>query len=173
MFVYGSLLNPEELKRYNITPSRCRPAIIHGYRIVFDKRSRRRCAAANLKECINDKCEAVGIVCDTDDETIKYLDAREKGYYKASITCSILERERDSSIEVDAYIYISYERLSNSEVKKCISDPRFAKYLEIIAEGVIYWNKILPSFRERYLRGISKDPTHLIIADKLEELTSR
>ena len=71
-------MNPRELESYNIKPLECRPAIIYGYRIVFDKKSRKRCATANLEKCIDNGCEVVGVVCSVDDNIVKYLDEREK-----------------------------------------------------------------------------------------------
>ncbi len=166
VFVYGSLLSPNELRNTGIDVTKCKPALLRGYCIAFNKNSRGRCAAANLERC--EDCEVVGIVCEVDHEVIKRLDERERGYRREHVICITLECYVTPTIS--AYVYVSDKRLSNNEIKRCVEDYRFKEYLKTIAKGIVYWNKRLTSFTKRYLSGIRGDDIHSVIVDNLRKL---
>ena len=165
VFVYGSLLSPRELRKKGIDPSRCRPAVLPGYRIVFDKDSKRRCAAANLERCQSEACEAIGVVCEADEKALNELDEREKGYDRWLATCRTIGGDEQ---EVKAYTYISGVRLGGDEIERCTHNNEFCEYLRIIADGLVHWEKLEEGFIKRYLNSMKSDEIHLKIAAMLE-----
>ncbi len=161
VFFYGSMLNPEDLRDLGINVDACEPAYIEGYRVVFDKASVWRCAAANLESCKG--CRTTGIVCRVDYNTLVGIDGREKGYTRV-----IVEYTTFTGFKGKAYTYISSRRLDSWEVDKCFSecdehgyeDCRLGKYVKTIAKGVRYWEGKAPGFKEEYLKSVRSGGLH-------------
>ncbi|MEB3780804.1 MAG: gamma-glutamylcyclotransferase [Desulfurococcales archaeon] len=173
VFVYGSLLSPRDLRQVGIDPSKCKPAVLPGYEITFDKKSINRCAAANLSRCEGEECNAVGIVCEAGEEVINVLDRREGNYHRELVTYKLIDKNESGG---EAYTYISDNRLGDDEIEKCIQDKKdkkLMKYLEIIADGLCYWDEKDKGFIELYISGIKNDKIHSKITAMLKEALRR
>ena len=166
MFVYGSLLNPRELKSVGVDVSQCKPAVLLDYRIVFDKASRKRCIAANLEKC--EGCKAIGIICVVGIAALNTLEKREANYKKEYVKV----RELISGREIGAYTFISKERRNTDEIESCIHKNEFHQYLKIIAEGLAFWDKQEKEFATKYINSLKVGGTHTKIKNMLRSLLS-
>ena len=164
VFAYGSLLNPRELLREGVDPGGCRPARVSGYRLAFDKRSRRRCAAANLEPC--NGCTVAGIVCEADSRALERLDEREVAYQRVLVYASPL----GGGEALEAHAYMSSERLDASGLERCLGDGRLQEYLRVIAWGLAHWERVASGFARLYLSSIRRDRVHERILGELERL---
>ena len=168
IFVYGSLLNPREFEE-KIEPSTCRPALLRGYGLVFNKKSRSRCAAANIVEC--EGCSVAGISCIADESALSALDAREARYKRITITVYIL-----GGGKVDAFTYMSSDLCDAQYLKGCLGDERLEEYIQTIAEGLARWDSAYSGFAEKYLSLAQKSSEVLIgpeISDKIMEMLKK
>ena len=178
-FFYGSLINIDQLKGVGVNPRSCRPAYVEDYRVVFNKRSMKWCAAANLEKCEESgECRAYGIVCDITDKVVNIvgvLDRREASYDRIVVRYT----ELATGAQGDAYTYKSYDTLSEADLRKlciaeCSRDPYkcgLQDYLEVIAEGLGYWEKQAPDFKDSYIDSLPGNEAHEWIKRVLRELT--
>lgn len=128
VFVYGSLLNPRELRCVGIDPEKCVPANLRGYVIAFNKRSEKRCAAANLEK--QEGGEVMDVVCEVSEDVLRRLEERERNYSKEIVEVTTIENRRVKAV---AFICRDPEHiLSDNEIKQCLSNVLSNIYYKVL-----------------------------------------
>jgi len=134
LIVYGSLLHIEELKKQNIDPSQVEFVKVKGFKRVFNQEPSWRKvdgihkAVLNIEADKNAWFNAIAIK-NLDEEYVKELDHRERGYDKTMLKDSSVTLYDNDTVLKDCIVYKGKEGKQNDKILPNID------YFEICKNG--------------------------------------
>jgi len=132
--VYGSLLNKKELEKQKIDPSRIDFVKVKGFKRVFNQEPSWRKVAGNEKAVMNIEKDENSwfnaiVIKNLDEEYIKDLDHRERGYDRIKISDGDVTLYSDGSVLQNCIVYKGKQGKQNNEI---LPNPT---YFEICKNG--------------------------------------
>lgn len=146
LIVYGSLLNPKELQKHNISSDRIKHVKVNGYKRIFNQEPSWRKidsihrAVMNIEPHTNSWFNAL-LITDLDQNYIIELDHRERGYNRIVLSKETVKDYNENQIE-NCIVYQG----KNSKQNNTILPQK--EYFTICLEGA---NSHFKEFYEDYL----------------------
>lgn len=152
LIVYGSLLHVEELKKHQIDLKRVEKVKVKGFKRVFNQLPSWRKVDGNKKAVMNIEFDKNSwfnalVIKDLDEEYIKDLDHRERGYDRVNLKDGDVV-SYDGDVIKNCIVYKGKEDKQSSEI---LPNP---DYFEICKNGALTHGK---KFFEDYMKTTYKN----------------
>ena len=155
--VYGSLLHVDELKKQNIDPSRVDLVKVKGFKRVFNQLPSWRKVDGNKKAVMNIEADEnlwfnALVIKDLDEEYIKDLDHRERGYDRVSLKDGSVTLYNDGSVLNNCIVYKGKVDKQSDEI---LPNPEYFEICRSGAEchGAEFYKDYLKTTYQNNLKG--------------------
>ena len=153
LIVYGSLLNPKELEKHNISLDRVKFVKVQGYKRVFNQEPSWRKVSSNKRAVLNiqsskDSWFNAIAITDLEKEYFVELDEREKGYDRIHIPNGDVKTYSGDVLQ-DCIVYKGKPEKQNNDI-----EPN-SDYFKICLEGAkshfdqFYYDYISTTYRNK------------------------
>lgn len=142
LFVYGSLLNKEELKKQNILLKDTCPLVLKGYKREFSQTPSREIykkskqAVLTIKKDKNSYINGL-LLLNVEKKYLELLDEREKGYFKVKLNNKELfcKYQEIDLKDKEVFVYIGKDELYDKNL------DAISSYLELCLQGAKSWSE--------------------------------